>query len=341
MKKVIYHTNLEGVEGPGFVYNQIRQALEEAGMLYKYKYFPIQDYPNSTQYIEFDHNATKEIEKCGLFIGGFGGFYSQVKQAKKLGAKTLLLRFSPHHLHQQRVLQGTYAKYGRRVFGDELYRILKEYNLSDYFLVLSNFCKYTYILYGIPSDKVFVVPLGVDSGKFYFAEQKTNPFRVLFVATNPITKGLPLLLKAWKDINIKGELINRSGMALPSQKGIVNKPEFVTQNELAGVYQNCSVTILPSLMEGFGATNLESMACGRPIIATNVTGAADVITDYKEGILIPPNDIKAIKEAILYFYENREELIRMGINARKKAEEYPWSRFRKGVVGVVKKILEK
>ena len=192
---------------------------------------------------------------------------------------------------------------------------------------------------GIGPEKVFVVHPGVDAELFNYVERNSPSFKVLFVGTNPIRKGLPLLLKAWKELDIKGELINRSGMPLPS-KGIVNKPKFVNQNELAKVYQSCSVTILPSLEEGFAGTNLESMACGRPIITTNVTGVEDVMTNYKEGILILPNDIKAIKEAILYFYENREELVRMGANARKKAEEYPWSRFRKGVVGVVKKILE-
>ena len=331
--KVIYHTNLEATEGPGFIYGQVRQALEEAGMLYQYKYFPIKN-P-----LEFDRKAAKEIKKCDLFIGGIGGFLSQVKKAKKLGAKTLLLRFSTHHLYQQRVLKDFYARYGKKQFGSELYRILKEYNQSDYFLVLSELCKRSYILNGIHPDKVFVVHSGVDTKLFKYAEQNTD-FRVLFVGTNPLRKGLPLLLKAWEELDIKGELINHSHAVFPPQKGVVNKPEFVTQKELAKVYQSCSMTILPSLEEGFAGTNIESMACGRPIIATNVTGIEDILTHYKEGILIPPNNVNAIKGAILYFYENREELIRMGINARKKAEEYPWSKFRKGIVGVVKKILE-
>ena len=332
--KVIYHTNLERAEGAGLIYSHIRQALEDAGMLHKYKYFPIQN-P-----VEFDSKAVKEIKKCDLFISGIGGSLFQVRKAKKLGAKTLLLRFSTHHLYQQRKLQGIYARYGMKQFGTDLYRTLREYDQSDYFLVLSNLCKHTYILNGISPEKVFVVHSGVDAELFGYGASRSRNFKLLFVGTNPIRKGLPLLLKAWKELNIKGELINRSGTAFPPQKGVVNKGDFLTQKELAKVYQSCSVTILPSLEEGFAGSNLESMACGRPIITTNVTGIEDVMTNYKEGILIPPNNIKAIKEAILYFYENQEELIRMGINARKKAEEYPWSKFRKGIVGVVKKILE-
>ena len=339
--KVVFHTDLEGNEGPGFLYGQIRQALEEAGMLYQYKYFSVPSYPTGADLREFDRKATKEIKKCDLFIGGIGGFLSQVKKAKKMGAKTLSLRFSTHPLYQQRVLHTLYASYGKKQFGIELYRILKEYQLSDYFLVLSNFCKHTYALNGIDPDRVFVLPSGVDSKLFDYAAFDSPHFKLLFVGTNSIRKGLPLLLKAWKEIDIKGELINRSGMVLPNQKGIINKPNFVTQKEMAKIYQSGSVTILPSLEEGFAGTNIESMACGRPIIATNITGIEDIMTNYKEGILIPPDNVKAIKEAILHFYENPEEIVRMGMNARKKAEEYPWSKFRKGVIGVVKRILEK
>ena len=326
---------MEGEEGPGLLYKQIRQALEEAGMLHKYKYFPIEN-P-----IEFDRKATKEIEKCDLFIGGIGGFLSQVKKAKKLGAKVLSLRFSSHHLYQQRVLQDIYARYGRKQFGLELYRTLREYDQADYFLVVSKFCKYTYTLKGVSPKKVFVVHPGVAAEKFKYAKPTANTdFKVLFVGTNPIRKGLPFLLEAWDQLEIKGKLINRSGIVSPSKNNVVSVPQWVSLDDMGDLYRACSLTILPSLEDPFALTNLESMSCGRPIILTKVTGAADIITDYKEGILIPSCDVKAIKKAILYFYENREELVRMGVNARKKAEEYPWSRFREGVVGVVKKILE-
>lgn len=335
--KVQYHTNLEGSEGPGYIFKQIQEALEEEGMLNKYKYF------FATNPIDSDRKAAKEIEKCDVFVGGLGGFLTQIRKAKRKGAKTLSVRFSTHHLHQQRALKLIYATYGQKQFGNELYRILREYEQSDYFFVLSEFCKFTYVLNGIDSEKVFVVHPGVDTKLFNYTDYNSlEPwdYKVFFVGTNPIRKGLPMLYKAWKELNIHAELINRSVFPLPSQRGIANKPDFINQNNLAKAYQDSSVVVLPSLEEGFAGTNLEAMSCGRPVITTNVTGIEDVMTNYKEGILIPPNDIKAIKDAILYFYENREELVRMGINARKKAVEYPWSRFREGVVGVVKKILE-
>lgn len=323
--KIIYNTNLEGKEGPGMVYSQIRQAIEEAGIELEYNYIPIKDLA------EFDIEATKAIGKCDLFIGGLMGFHSQVKKAKKLGAKTLLIRFSTHHLHQQRVLQDIYRRNGMNVFPSGLYKTLKEYKLADYFLVLSEFCKYTYVLNGISPEQVFVVTPGMDVDKFSFVKAHVDPFRVLFVGTNPIRKGLPYLLQAWQELvaeGLKGELIIRSGVAQQPLKNVVFIPQWLSEEKAIDLYRKCSVNILPSLEEGCAGTNLEAMACGRPIIATNVSGAEDIIEDYKEGILIPPANVKAIKEAILHFYNDRSELARMGKNARATAEEYTWGRFR-------------
>ena len=330
--KVIYNTNLEGAEGPGMVYGQIRQAIEEAGIPLEYNYFPIKNYA------AFDRAATKAIEKCDLFIGGLMGFHSQIKKAKKLGAKTLLIRFSTHHLHQQRVLQGVYARNGMNVFPDGLYKTLKEYKLADYFLVLSEYCKYTYVLNGISPEQVFVVSPGMDVDKFSFDKPHTNSFRVLFVGTNPVRKGLPYLLKAWKELvdeGLKGELVVHTVVSHVPIANTTIIPHWLSEKDLVDLYHNCSLTILPSLEEGFAASNLESMACGRPIISTNVTGAEEAITDYKEGILIPPCNVKAIKEAILFFYENPNELAKMGPNARQTAEEYTWERFRLNIAKIV------
>lgn len=333
MLKVIFSNGLFGKAGPGFVLQQVYDALEKAGLLDKHICCNIK---NPAKY---DIEATKEIEKCDVFIGGLGSSYHQMKKAKKLGAKTLLLRFSTHHLHQQQVLQGIYSQYHMQVFPAGVNTALKEYQLADYFLVLSEFCKYTYVLNGVSPNQVFVVPPGMDVEKFTFAEPHEDPFRVLFVGTNPIRKGLPYLLNAWEELvaeGLKGELVVRSDVSRLPVKNAVSVPQWLSEDELVAWYHHCSVTVLPSLEEGFAASNLEAMACGRPIIATNVTGAEDIIENYKDGILIPPGNPKAIKEAILYFYNARSELARMGKNARETAEEYPWARFRLNIVEIVK-----
>jgi glycosyltransferase involved in cell wall biosynthesis len=331
--KVTYYTRLITEEGPGLLFKQIRQALEEAGVLYKYKHIQTEDR------VRFDKKAAGNLEKCDLFVCDLWDALSVLREAKKKGIKTLGLCFNTETAYRKQICDNLFTRYGVSIHDPLLHRTLKAEQLVDYFLVPSEFCKHTFVLHGIPQEKVFVVHPGVDAEKFGYAEQNTD-FKVLFVGTNPIRKGLPLLLKAWFQLEIKGRLVNRSTLTLPSMGNVISMPQWRTHDDMVGLYHSCSLSILPSLEDAFALTVLESMSCGRPVILTNVSGAAEIIRDYNEGILIPPNNIKAIKDAILYFYENREELVRMGANARKKAEEYPWSRFREGVVGVVKKILE-
>lgn len=332
--RVAYHINKEGVEGPPFVFDQIRQALAEAGVLYKYVYFPIADT------VEFDRAAKKELEDCDLLVCPVSALAFQITKAKRMGIKTLALEFSTHMLHHDKVLKRATRGYNLDMTARYPDRSLKVYKQADYFLVLSEYCKYTYCLHGIRPEQVFVAHPGVDTAKFAFAEPLVKPFKVLFVGSNPLRKGLPYLLQAWAELvseGLKGELIVRSGVSSVSPvKNAVCMSQWLSEADLVDLYHGCSITILPSLEEGFPATNFESMASGRPVIATNVTGLDEVITDYEEGIVIPPADIKAIKKAILYFYNNPDEIVRMGRNARQLAEQYPWQRFRARVGEIVK-----
>lgn len=337
--RVTYHINKKGEEGPGFVFDQIGRALAEAGVTYKYVYFPIADS------VGFDRAAKKELEVCDLLVCPVPALAFQIPKAKRMGIKTLALEFSTHMLYRDKILESATRGYDVDMTAKDPDRSLKVYNQSDYFLVLSEYCKYTYCLHGIRPEQVFVAHPGVDTGKFSFAEPLVTPFKVLFVGSNALRKGLPYLLKAWAELvseGLEGELIIRSGVSSVSPtKNAVCMSQWLSEANLADLYRSCSITILPSLEEGFPATNFESMATGRPVIATDVTGLDEVITNYEEGIIIPPADVKAIKEAILHFYNNPDEIVRTGRNARQLAEQYPWARFRARVGEIVRSLNSK
>ncbi|WP_423792416.1 glycosyltransferase [Methanocaldococcus indicus] len=71
----------------------------------------------------------------------------------------------------------------------------------------------------------------------------------------------------------------------------------------------------------------EAMATGLPVIVSNNVGIKDIIKDGKSGFIVPVMDTEILKERILYFYENRDEIKRMGKNSRKQIEKYSWERF--------------
>jgi len=196
--RVAYHINRTGAEGPGFVFDQIRQALAEAGVLYKYVYLPINDH------VEFDRAAKAKLEECDLLVCPLSALAFQIPKAKRMGIKTLALEFSTHMLHHDKMLEPISREYNVNMTGPHPARMLKVYNQSDYFLVLSEYCKYTYCLNGIRPEQVFVAHPGIDTDKFAFAEPHVTPFRVLFVGSNALRKGLPYLLQAWAELVSEG-----------------------------------------------------------------------------------------------------------------------------------------
>ena len=98
---------------------------------------------------------------------------------------------------------------------------------------------------------------------------------------------------------------------------------------LADFYKQISVYIQPSVIEGFGITPLEAMAFYRPVIVAEGAGVSELITDGKDGFVVPSRDIKAIEDKLTFFKENPNEIDRMGRNARKTAEKYTWEIIKK------------
>jgi len=79
--------------------------------------------------------------------------------------------------------------------------------------------------------------------------------------------------------------------------------------------------VLPSLNEGMGRVLVEAMAEGKPVVATEVGGVADVVVDRQTGLLVPPKDPEAMAEAILKLLQDEKLARRMGVEGRKRV--YP------------------
>ena len=92
------------------------------------------------------------------------------------------------------------------------------------------------------------------------------------------------------------------------------------RNDVIEVLSLFEVFILPSLSEGFSNVILEAMACGRPVIATDIPANREVITNGKEGILVPSKDSESLANAILKIYQDSSSLREIGDRTRKRVE---------------------
>lgn len=93
------------------------------------------------------------------------------------------------------------------------------------------------------------------------------------------------------------------------------------QTRLAELYRSADALVLPSLHEGFPTVVGESLACGTPVIATDVGGIREVVHDGKSGRLIPPEDDAALTRALEEVVRRPEDFRAMRTEARRRAEE--------------------
>ncbi|MEP6977762.1 MAG: glycosyltransferase family 1 protein [Thermoleophilia bacterium] len=129
---------------------------------------------------------------------------------------------------------------------------------------------------------------------------------VLYVGNRKPHKNLPRLFEAFARSGIAGEAsLLLTGSSDPEtveaawRAGVERSVDFagrVAEADLPALYRGALATALPSLYEGFGLPALESMACGVPVVGSNVTAVLEVVGDA--GILVDPLDVEAIADGL-------------------------------------------
>lgn len=194
-------------------------------------------------------------------------------------------------------------------------------------------------------DRVFVVTNGANTNLFN-PNAKVNtelpyPYVVFFGALAP-WQGIRTLLEAVKtkywpsDVRlvIMGDGAERPHVEKAASYGQVVYLGPVAYHELPGIVAHSLAGLSPqNALAGRSKKGLlpikvfETLACGVPVIVTDWPGQADLVRENQCGLVVPPDDPKAIAEAVAYLYYHPEERIMMGEKGRKLVElEYSWDR---------------
>ncbi len=180
-------------------------------------------------------------------------------------------------------------------------------------------------------------PPGVDTSEFVPADPPGAPV-VLYVGRMQRTsrwKGVQVLVEAFARIaadapEARLRLVG-DGDDVPDLReqaaaaGLADRVELTGPlhgDDLVRAYQQACVVCLPSLTESesFGMTLVEAMACGRPVVASDVGGMPEVVRDGVDGLLVPPGDASALGDALLRLLDSPDERERLGSNGRDAAE---------------------
>jgi glycosyltransferase involved in cell wall biosynthesis len=163
---------------------------------------------------------------------------------------------------------------------------------------------------------------------------------VLFVGQITQRKGISYLIDAFRKLGIpRSELILvgqvcGSSRAWTGTQGVRHIPH-VPRSLLPQLYATASVFVLPSIIEGFGLTALEAMACGLPVILSDHTFGTDLIEDGIDGYVVPIRDSDAIADRLRLLHNRPALAKRMGAAARRKAEQFSWTRYGDRIIEVI------
>lgn len=101
---------------------------------------------------------------------------------------------------------------------------------------------------------------------------------------------------------------------------------FITEQQKGELLRRSWATVLASPKEGWGISNLESAACGTPVIAADSPGIRESVVDGATGFLVPGSDIAAYAAAMCGLVESPGLVDTLGTSARRFAETFTWNR---------------
>ncbi len=211
----------------------------------------------------------------------------------------------------------------------------------------------------VPPSKVAVIPNGIELEAYDTSRTVRGAWRerlgvpddaFLLGALGALTwqKGFPNLIKAFAAAELgawlaiggegegRGELVALARALDVEHRCLM--PGFV--DDVPGFLADIDLFVIPSLIEGHPVVLLEAMAMGRPILATDIPGIGDTITDGVDGRLVPSNDVPALMAALAALCLDREGTAQLGRNARRKVErEYNVERMVQRTVALYDELL--
>ncbi|TAL50337.1 glycosyltransferase family 1 protein [Patescibacteria group bacterium] len=175
--------------------------------------------------------------------------------------------------------------------------------------------------YHIDTKNLHVVPNWVNTDLFKPMDVEKQPRTICFVGRLEAQKNLPALVEAMRGTNARlvvyGDGSAQKKLAQQARDLQVNV-DFqgrIANEDLPRALNACELFLLPSLYEGNPKALLEAMACGLPVIGTNVQGIASVIQDGKTGILCGTNP-ESIRQAIIDLLANPARRAQLSLAAR-------------------------
>lgn len=180
--------------------------------------------------------------------------------------------------------------------------------------------------YGIPADKIAVIPPGVDPQEWAPDAAQSEPHsstRILFVGGDLQRKGGPILIEAFRQLKqsfpsgtVELHLVTRD--AVPAEEGVYVYHDMQPNSQrLRDLYHSCDVFCLPTQGDCLPMVLSEAGAAGLPLISTRIAAIPEIVIDGQTGCTIQAGDAQAIFQALRNLIEHPDLRQRWGMEARR------------------------
>lgn len=210
------------------------------------------------------------------------------------------------------------------------------------------------LIRNLTNSKIHVLPNGIDFedilniGPYETVEYPS----ILYLGNLSKIKGIDVLLKAVPIIRKKIPnlhiYIAGSGTEEEELKKLVKELNieenvkflgFISDDEKYSYYKSADVCVFPSIYEPFGIVLLEAMACGKPVVASNVGGIPFVVVDGKTGLVFESGNVNDLAEKVVILLKNKKLREKMGDAGKERAKEFTWDKIAEQTVDLYKEIL--
>lgn len=183
-----------------------------------------------------------------------------------------------------------------------------------------------------------IVPNGIDLDMFRPALPppagvRTDVPVILFLGRFDPRNGLPLLIEAFRRVRTR----QRPAQLVVVGDGVLRQrymrlaagdPDIffagAVRDERPSYYANASIYACPTDRASFGITLLEAMACGAPVVCSDIEGFRDVVRPNRDAMLVRPNDAATLAGALAMVLDDDVLRERLSTAGRQRAQEYSW-----------------
>jgi len=286
-----------------------------------------------------------KTKNYSAYVGLEHGALEALKACKEIGVRSCLVFTSPHHKFREKwekiteeagfMVSELEKELNRRAIERDKRRD-EEMEWADYIRTNSSLVGRSLIAGGAEPKKVIDIPLGADISDLrpFMPRKKGKPLRFVVSGRVSQRKGVQFLLQAWERLRPKGATLQFYGSImlnkeeLPGEDSGVIFHRNVSPEEVQQAYREAHVLVFPTLCDGFGMVVPEAMAAGCAVITTKNAGAADWVTEGKNGWKVTAGSSQALATAIQKALDAGQKLETMRNEAQITARRNTWENFR-------------